>query len=271
MLSGYCLSGDQQDSMQLNFKSLSEQHGFIFLPLKAPKTVHACLLCPTSVAAISAANKSAIPAIQMYIQGERITEAATRSGLCTAWDATPACCSENEGKSGGDVPYISSLITLATETLAVSKAYIVGIANGGFMAQRMACERPDLLAGVVAYASGIETEMCSAPGRTPLLLMHGDADLVVPFTGGVNGKGISFPGFEKASAAWAMRNGCASQPATTQVLFKGGREAYIVLEAQYDCKLARTASWRIEKGNHFAAADVSAQMFAAALGWVLNE
>lgn len=139
------------------------------------------------------------------------------------------------------------------------------------MAQRMACDSPDLVAGVVAYASGIDVAKCSAPSRTSLLLMHGDADLVVPFGGGVNARGTAFPGFTEAAAGWAARNDCRPDPVTTPEVFKGSRESYTVQEAQYSCQLARTAAWRVQKGNHFAAADVSYQLFAAALGWAMSD
>jgi poly(3-hydroxybutyrate) depolymerase len=272
MLSGYCLPANQQDSMQLGYKALAEQRGFVYLPLKSFRGVKTCALCPTTVAAIKEANRSEYSMLQMYVAGEQITAASTAAGACTAWDATPACCSENEGKNGGDVPLLTSIIDLAAKELPINRSavYVVGVANGGFMAQRMACDVPDRLAGVVAYASGIDVAACNAPGRVPLLLMHGDADLVVPYSGGTNGRGVTFPGFVGAAGAWAARNGCALTPTTTAVTFRGSSETYTVDEAEYSCQLARTAAWRIEKGNHFAAADVSAQMFAAALGWAMG-
>lgn len=130
MLSGYCLQAELQDNMQLGYKALAEQRGFVYLPLKSPKAVKSCALCPTTVAAIRAANRSQYPSIQMYIQGERLTAAATAAGSCTAWDATPACCSENEGKGGGDTAFLASLIRQAKAELSIGKVYIVGIANG---------------------------------------------------------------------------------------------------------------------------------------------
>ena len=83
---------------------------------------------------------------------------STRYG-CRSWAATPACCAATPfslrpadpetWEPVDDVEHISQVIN-AVKTqynVAEDKVYIVGWENGGFMAYRMACEKPDLLAG----------------------------------------------------------------------------------------------------------------------------
>ena len=61
-----------------------------------------------------------------YAAGARLTDALTSAGLCTAWDATEACCiNENAGRNGGDTGYISTVITTASSAVNVdSKARV---------------------------------------------------------------------------------------------------------------------------------------------------
>jgi phospholipase/carboxylesterase len=65
-----------------------------------------------------------------------------------------------------------------------SKVALVGFSQGTMMALHVGPRRPEGLAGIVGYsgmladAEALETEVKSRP---PLLLIHGDADQMVPF------------------------------------------------------------------------------------------
>lgn len=63
--------------------------------------------------------------------------------------------------------------------------YIAGLSNGGAMAQRMLCERPDLVAGIAVaimqYPVGVT---CPAGPAKPVLFLLGEADPLIPFGGG---------------------------------------------------------------------------------------
>ena len=215
----------------------------------------------------------------IYAVGARLTAAFTAMGFCTAWDATPACCiTENAGKNGGDSAYIKDIITMAIASLPVdaSRVYLVGIANGGFMAQQLACDDPSLFAGVLAYASGIDATQCTSTARVPLLLLQGDADVVVPFAGGYNSASITFPGFVATAASWLTRSGCNNTPVLGSFVAKGagaGDDSYTVTTAEYTqgCDAnARFAAWRIINGQHFALPGTSAVIFQRALGWLMG-
>jgi poly(3-hydroxybutyrate) depolymerase len=255
--------------MQLQYKSLVNERQFIYVPLKSPKTTRTCALCPTTIRAAEAAGN-----MPMYAAGARLTSAITTMGFCTAWDATKACCSaEGAGRNGGDVDYIKQVIRSVSAALRVDaqRVYIVGIANGGFMAQRMACEEPSLFAGVVAYASGIEATRCTAAARVPVLLIHGTVDVIVPFAGGFNFANVSFPGFVETSVGWAARNGCAATPELSSFSAQGGpRDTPLAVQiATYAACTAKFATWRIQEGQHFALAGTSAVIFQKALQWVM--
>ena len=152
------------------------------------------------------------------------------------------------------------------------RIYVVGIANGGFLAQRLACDEPQLFRGVVAYASGLNAVQCEAPGRVPLLLIQGDADVIVPFAGGVNSAGVAFPGFVATAASWRARNGCADTPATSSFVAVGPSQQddkYTVRVSDY-AGGTRFSSWQIVNGNHFALPGTSAVIFGKALHWMMG-
>ncbi|WP_232287494.1 alpha/beta hydrolase family esterase [Anaeromyxobacter dehalogenans] len=98
----------------------------------------------------------------------------------------------------------------ANHRLDRARVYASGISNGGGMAYRLACERPDLIAAIGSIAGGMGTEEC-APGRpVPAIEIHGDADPLSPYAEGL---GPIFGDYTRGApgtvAFWAANNGCA--------------------------------------------------------------
>ena len=58
---------------------------------------------------------------------------------------------------------------------------VVGFSNGGMMAYRFACARPDLVDTVGVLSGTLEVPRCAGPIRA--LHLHGDRDTAVPFDG----------------------------------------------------------------------------------------
>jgi phospholipase/carboxylesterase len=83
-------------------------------------------------------------------------------------------------------PLLNAFIDMhrAAFGLLNSQVALVGFSQGTMMALHVAPRRPEVLAGVVGYsgmladADELQTEVKTRP---PLLLVHGDADDVVPF------------------------------------------------------------------------------------------
>jgi polyhydroxybutyrate depolymerase len=88
-----------------------------------------------------------------------------------------------------DVAFIRSLIGYLVDT-GVSdphRVYVTGFSNGGMMALRLICEAPDLIAGAGIIAASFPLELverCNKPRPTPVLVMNGTADPIVPYAGG---------------------------------------------------------------------------------------
>ena len=158
---------------------------------------------------------------------------------------------------------------MLTTSSTSQRIFVVGIANGGFLAARLACDMPQMFAGVLVYAAGFDAAQCTAVERVPVLVMQGDADVIVPFSGGVNSAGISFPGFESSVSSWVARNQClASTPHSFNVTGGGARDdKYTVLATDFgQCSRgASVTAWRIIGGQHFALQATSVALFSKAL------
>src|SRR5437764_12310447 len=86
---------------------------------------------------------------------------------------------------GGDITFLRNVVADISSTWCVDphRVHISGHSNGAFMAQRVACDAPDLFASATEYAGGPPdaTFYPCNPGRGIAVgLYHGDWDTVVP-------------------------------------------------------------------------------------------
>ncbi|TNV77501.1 hypothetical protein FGO68_gene17273 [Halteria grandinella] len=128
------------------------------------------------------------------------------------WKATDACCDvPNTGIS--DALYLKGLIKEAQRKLNIDekKVYLIGHSNGGFMAYRMACDYPTLIAGIVSVAGEtyLDNSMCKNAGKASLnvLQIQGDLDVQIYYDGGTLYK-VQYPGALQTVATWAENIGC---------------------------------------------------------------
>ncbi len=98
------------------------------------------------------------------------------------WYTGARCC----GFEVDDVGYLTELIEEAKTTFNIDdeRVYLWGHSNGGFMSYTMACERSELLAGIVSLAgsSFVDAEQCT-PRTDPVsvLQVHGTADTTIRY------------------------------------------------------------------------------------------
>jgi polyhydroxybutyrate depolymerase len=112
-----------------------------------------------------------------------------------------------------DTTYLADLIAEATVSynLDAGRVFVVGHSNGGFMAHKLACERPEIVAGLVSIAGGIIGfgEQCVEP--VPVIVVQGTEDTTVPYEGGAF-LGGRILGSEDTVARWVEVNVCTAQP-----------------------------------------------------------
>ena len=116
-----------------------------------------------------------------------------------------------------DVGFIDTLITslASNHSVDTSRVYVIGISNGSFMAQRLACELPHKISAisVIAGALPIELESVCQPDRPmPLIMFSGTADNTVPWDGGtmLRGEGGKVLSPFDTAKWWASNNKCSN-------------------------------------------------------------
>lgn len=121
------------------------------------------------------------------------------------WNATADCCNFHDSERD-DVSYLEDLIKEAKRKVWVGKVYIIGHSNGGFMASRLTCDKPNLIDGVVSIAGGFfrDPKLCKNPRRTPLVQIHGTEDSTIPYWSNDN-----FPGAFESVWGWSEIYGCS--------------------------------------------------------------
>jgi polyhydroxybutyrate depolymerase len=139
-------------------------------------------------------------------------------GVGLSWNGG-SCCPPATDLGIDDVKFISDLIddVAANYRLDRARVYAQGISNGGGLAYRLACELSDRIAAVGSI-SGSMGSPCT-PGRpVPVIAIHGTADLLVPYNGGINPLfGNLIPSEAQMNAFWADNNSCSDDQHTTFV------------------------------------------------------
>jgi polyhydroxybutyrate depolymerase len=117
------------------------------------------------------------------------------------WNADSQCCDFNN-KNPDDVAYLGKLIddVIAAYPIDKSRVFVIGHSNGGYMAYRMACERPDVITAIAGLAGSATAQTTCAPARSVNVLhMHGTVDAVVPYDVA-----------EPSTQQWAGHDGCGA-------------------------------------------------------------
>ena len=159
------------------------------------------------------------------------------------WSAGVCCLFLNSSSTYvDDVEFTREALGLIEQAVHIDprRRHTMGWSNGGYMSERLACEVPRLWAAVAADASAVgigiggETglDFCDRAygrggrGTLSLLLFHGTADAVVPWTG-FDSKGwlANTPSTLEDSARWVTRMGCGPMVTTS---FNDGQFSNIV-------------------------------------------
>ncbi len=115
-----------------------------------------------------------------------------------------------------DTAFFSVLIDDLARDLAIdqSRLYVTGFSNGGFMTQRAACDGAGRFAAFASISASLFPrfqDLCADTPPVPILLMHGTADISVPWNGSEYGGvqiALSVP---DTVAFWAVHDQCDPQ------------------------------------------------------------
>jgi len=105
-------------------------------------------------------------------------------GYANSWNAG-TCCGSAAAEDVDDVGFLVSAVgTIAAAVPLVdrSRVYLAGFSNGGMMALRAGCERPDVFAAVASVAGTLQAP-CAPSRPVSALQVTGMLDRRVPFGG----------------------------------------------------------------------------------------
>ena len=107
-------------------------------------------------------------------------------GIDLSWaDGRGASIPDRQGVD--DVGFLSALIDRLSRDygIAPGRVFVTGMSAGAFMANRLACDRADLIAAIVPVAGTLGSGVpCNPSKPVAVLAVHGTADPVVPYGGG---------------------------------------------------------------------------------------
>ena len=178
------------------------------------------------------------------------------------WNATDFCC-DFWGEDPDDAGYLNDLVEEATDYVAISGVYLIGLSNGAFMSYRMACESMPKLRGIVSLAgtSFHDAKRCEGARPLPILHIHGTADATILYNGGSRAGGaVRYPGAKETVERWASRAGCDFEAGDTLesldlVADLPGAET-TPLRYRTGCNTGITVElWTIQDGSHVPAFD----------------
>jgi len=176
------------------------------------------------------------------------------------WNAGKSCCDLDQIPVD-DVKRLRELIDANLTNAAVDpkRVFVIGYSNGGFMAQRLACDIGDRIAGVVSVAGAAPSEdvPCTQQNALAVLEIHGDADPIVHYAGGTvfdRTDVQAHPSAPDTVKFWARHLSCGGTPRTVTSIdlepHVPDRETTI--QRFDDCRGA-VELWTVKGGGHYVA------------------
>ncbi|ORA79598.1 esterase [Mycobacterium malmoense] len=138
--------------------------------------------------------------------------------------------------------------------IAAGHVFATGMSNGGFMSNRLACDRADVFAAIAPVAGTLGAGVACRPSRpVSVLEAHGTADPLVPFNGGtVRGRGGVSHSISVMSMVdkWRSVDGCQGDP-SAQVLPDVGDGTVVHRFDSTACAAStEVVCYQIDNGGH---------------------
>lgn len=158
-----------------------------------------------------------------------------------------------------DVGFLVALIERVTAEYGADpgRVYVTGASNGGMMTYRMACAAPESISAAATLIANMPADLdCNPPEPTPILIINGTHDPLMPFAGG----SVTFLRREMGTVLsthatvefWAASNGCEAGPIQEAVADRVARDGSIIIRRAYaECDQgARVVLYEVQGGGH---------------------
>ena len=118
------------------------------------------------------------------------------------------CCGHALNNDIDDVAFVVAMIEKirSTHRIDPDRVYLSGFSNGCILAQRIAAEASDVIAGVACMAGHLLVDPAPDYDPVPILEIHGTADPVSEY------EPSYWPGSVANFDEWSARNGCRDEP-----------------------------------------------------------
>jgi polyhydroxybutyrate depolymerase len=140
-------------------------------------------------------------------------------GIGGHWNDGRGDISEAAKANVDDIGFMRAIAAEAGYPGKIRRVFAAGISNGGMMAQRIACDMPDVVSGVVTVAANLPVELekkCQPAKPVSVMFIAGMLDPLVPYAGGPikvfrkeRGMVLSI---EDSLAFWSRQLNCKSDP-----------------------------------------------------------
>jgi polyhydroxybutyrate depolymerase len=113
----------------------------------------------------------------------------------------------------------------------VSRIYVTGLADGGFMTIKAGCSMGDRVAAIAPVAAAMPKNFVCIPARpVSVMMIDGTSDPIVPYDGGTDKLDrIPTISVDKSAEQWAKLDHCSDKPAHSKISAKekGGMETKV--------------------------------------------
>ena len=138
--------------------------------------------------------------------------------------------------------------------VAPGHVFATGMSNGGFMANKLGCDRADVFAAIAPVAGTLGAGVACNPSR-PVSVMetHGTADPLVPFNGGdVRGRGGLSHSISVSSMVdkWRSVDGCQGEPSKEELPDVGDGTFVRRFDSTACAASTEVVLYRIDDGGH---------------------
>jgi polyhydroxybutyrate depolymerase len=157
-----------------------------------------------------------------------------------------------------DLAYFDDLLAQVAGAVALDadRVYLTGISNGAAMSHRLACQRSERIAAIVAVAGANQHADDGGPctARVPVRQIHGTADPCWQYDGGGQAC-LQDDGRPKTSVAttmenWRLRNGCDAAIVETARPERDPADGTSLAIVAWTGCAAATELFRVDGGGH---------------------
>lgn len=161
-----------------------------------------------------------------------------------------------------DVAFLSAVIDWMAVNFAAdrNRVFVTGASNGGAMTYKMACDAPELVAGIAPIISSLTATLyadCNPNQPVPVVMFNGTADPLNVYDGGRATSRLAgfapqedtMTGVEVTAGFWARVNGCGTGT-TAEDLPDRANDGTTVTLIRYDCPSSAVWLYRINGGGH---------------------